>query len=654
MAEQKVEVILDGRDAGAVRAWLAARDSVEAYEKSLAEISTTEKKNTQGAAEYERMASRVFESTRTPLERYNKELDKLGDLFQSGLIDAQTYNRAVAEQKRVFEATDDSIRSVREEQERLRLEQERLQQTARRVVESVLTPQQRYNRTVRELDGLLQKTAITQETYNRAVAKAKKEHDSFASGGTKGLAELGAQLSALAGGYAIVTGGANLWLSANQKALEQAEEVANKYDTLFRKFQVQAGLTDLQGKDAQKNILDVAERRGVDEDFAQKGATQLVSSGFSSKEGQGEALDVALQTFAAGNLLDQDPTQLTQALGQFLAAQGLDKNAANLRRVGVGTQRLFKGTDLQISDLTQLAGKSQSFAGKITPEEVLGTFDVLREKTGADNASTALKIFGDRLMGAKGDSQREDVLKRLNLKPEDVDFLGENMESVLGRLSSGLDSVKPEERQGLIQKLFGTEAASPITGLLRDRDKLPGAIATISDQSGFAEDVQTATSGRAAGRRRLELQQRRRQAEEDQMGDLRKLALDNTLRDNGALPIERDIRAGIFDKVSYATGSRDLGQRAATTSKSSAVTGALGLTSVSGAISFAAQAATGGFGGGDNAAVNERLAAALQENTAALKENSKATDQNTGGERVPSMPNVTPPPPVPAARLGGN
>ncbi|HAP39456.1 MAG TPA: hypothetical protein DCQ94_06830, partial [Nitrospira sp.] len=236
MAEQKVEVILDGRDAGAVRAWLAARDSVEAYEKSLAEISTTEKKNTQGAAEYERMASRVFESTRTPLERYNKELDKLGDLFQSGLIDAQTYNRAVAEQKRVFEATDDSIRSVREEQERLRLEQERLQQTARRVVESVLTPQQRYNRTVRELDGLLQKNAITQETYNRAVAKAKKEHDSFASGGTKGLAELGAQLSALAGGDAIVTGGANLWLSANQKALEQAEEGANKYDTLFRKF----------------------------------------------------------------------------------------------------------------------------------------------------------------------------------------------------------------------------------------------------------------------------------------------------------------------------------------------------------------------------------------------------------------------------------
>jgi hypothetical protein len=256
-------------------------------------------------------------------------------------------------------------------------------------------------------------------------------------------------------------------------------------------------------------------------------------------------------------------------------------------------------------------------------------------------------------MTSKGNAGREAALGQLKLKPEDVDLLGENMQTVLDRLGTGLEGVKETDRLSVLSSLVDESAAGPLLGLVRDRAKLPAAVASMSDEAGFAADVGTATSGRANAKERLELRQRRQQAADDQMGDLKKLALDNVLQERGALPIERDVRAGIFDKVSYLTGSRAAGQRAATTSIGDAVSGGLGLTSVSGAIGFGLQAATGGLGRGDNAAVNERLAAALQENTAALKENSKATGENTGGERVPSMPNVTPPPPVPAARLGG-
>jgi hypothetical protein len=351
----------------------------------------------------------------------------------------------------------------------------------------------------------------------------------------------------MAAGYLSASAAISTFITAQKQAQEEATATGRKFDEIFRKMQVQGGMTDLQRVENQGRVLAAAEKVGVDSTFAANVATQMISSGFSTQDATGAGLQTMLQGFAASNLLGQDPTQLTQAVGQFLAAQGMDKNSQNLKRVMVGSQRLFKATDMQVSDLSQLAGKSQGLAGAFTPEETLATFDVLREKTGADVASTSLKIFTDRLRGASQDKQRTDTLKKLGLTAADVDFQGENIETVLERLATGFGSVKATDREGLMQKLFGTEASSPIAGLIRDRGKVGAALGVIGDNAGFNEDVKIATSGRNAEERRQEVRRERLALMEDEGADIARKELDNQLRMQGFSPAGRAFVTTGFD-----------------------------------------------------------------------------------------------------------
>lgn len=60
--------------------------------------------------ELQREAERVFEDTRTPLEAYEKELDKLNELLEEGLIDWDTYGRAVRKAREELEGVTSSAK----------------------------------------------------------------------------------------------------------------------------------------------------------------------------------------------------------------------------------------------------------------------------------------------------------------------------------------------------------------------------------------------------------------------------------------------------------------------------------------------------------------------------------------------------------------
>lgn len=379
---------------------------------------------------------------------------------------------------------------------------------------------------MRQYDELVRKTKEAEKAAKRAADDAPIN---------RGVAAV----SRLAAGWLSIGAAVGAYIAANRQAMAETQQHSRDLDEIMRKFQVQAGLTDLQREDSQKKILDIAIKNATKKEFAGKVATQLVSSGFTAEAATGEALDIALQGFQASNLMNEDPTQLTQAMGQFLEAQGLEKNPKNLERIMVGAQRLFKGTDLQVSDFSQLAGKSQALGKRMSPEEIMGTFDVLRGVTTAEKASTAIKIFGERLTGAKGDKQREDVLTQMGLAPEDVDMIGENVVAVLDRIAVAIDKVKETEREPLLQKLFGTEAGSPIAGLLANRGKIGPAMALLGDRAGFAEDVGIATSGRNAINTRLELQQQVEAARGDRGSEEINRAFDLSLRKNGYSNFDR-------------------------------------------------------------------------------------------------------------------
>ena len=436
-----------------------------------------------------------------------------------------------------------------EERKAAQVEQDlnRIRDQVLRGLKAEETASQKYARQIGELNRLKQAGKLTEQEYARAVNRTKKELDDSSKAGVKGFEAMTTKVLGLAAGFIGLRTGISFFMTANEQILEQANKIGRTYDELFRKLQVQTGLDDVQGVTAKIRVLDRAEKYSVNEDNAAAASTQLASSGFSQEDATGGALDVVLQGLASSNKLGENPVQLTQALGQFLAAQGLEKNTANLERVVVGTQRLFKGTDLQISDLTQLSGKSQGLAGKMSPEEVLATFDVLREKTDADKASTALKIFGERVTGATEDKERSAVLKQLGLKPEDVDLKGEDIQTVLDRLAQGFDAVKPERRSGLLQKFFGTEAASPIEGLLRDRGNIAGALDKIKDREGFASDVRTGTEGSAAAERRLAVQNRRAKVKRDDLGDLYRTSLETEALAGGYTPFQTGVALKGFD-----------------------------------------------------------------------------------------------------------
>ena len=316
---------------------------------------------------------------------------------------------------------------------------------ARKLLADLETPQERHNRKLAEYSQMRQRNLIDENQYAAAVRKSKVELDDSAKSGTLSLSALGGKIAGIATAYFSVGSAISAVMAANRKWIEETEAAANRVDVSMRKVAVQGGLNAVQSKEAQKKIGDIAIETSVNPALARSGAQQLISSGFSVEDATGPALRTLLQTAVASNVKDQDPTQAAQSLGQFIEAMGLQKNAANLEKVAVGTQRLFKGTDLQLSDLSQLAGKSQSFAGRQDTEEVLATFDVLREKTGADKASTALKIFGDRLMGAKGDKEREDQLQRVGIRPENVDLQGETITEALDRIDAGMARLPVEE-----------------------------------------------------------------------------------------------------------------------------------------------------------------------------------------------------------------
>lgn len=342
-----------------------------------------------------------------------------------------------------------------------------------------------------------------------AQAKAKTTQDGFFSKGVAGLASMAAGALTFERALSGV-------ITANSEMIKQAEQATLKYDEMFRKFNVQSAKRGLEGAQNKNRILNAAEVNAFSADEATSVATQLVSSGFSAQEATGGSLDIMLKTIAASNLQGGDVTTLTESVTQFLNSQGKELNAANLTETLVGAQRLFEGTNLQLKDLSQLAGKGVGFQGRASSQEVLAAFDVGRQVMGADTASTGLKIFGERVMGAGEDDTRKDLLKRMKLKPEDVDMVGESFQQVLERMKTGIESLPETQRAGVLQKFFGGEGASFAQLLIQDPTKIAQNVAIQNDTAGFDAAVEENTSGKAAATRRAQVRQERLAAERDQ------------------------------------------------------------------------------------------------------------------------------------------
>lgn len=297
--------------------------------------------------------------------------------------------------------------------------------------------------------------------------------------------------------YGFLTQAVTGWMEANEQAIAKADEAAKKWDDQSRKFAVQSGLRGLQADQAQQRIEKIAYDRGTKPDQANDIATQLVSSGFSVEEASGPSLDAFLKVLNAANASggNVDSAQLAEAMGKYIESQGQELNADSINRFGQQGQTAFKNTNFQLGDFQDLAKVGATLAAGISPEEQIATHAVLKGILPSAEAATAEANFVSRLQTARETPSRVAALRRMGLKPGDVDFIDENMDQVLERMDRGLQSVPEEERAGLMKMVFEESGVTPARHLIANRQKLQKVMQQNQDNTGFLSDVAYAESG---------------------------------------------------------------------------------------------------------------------------------------------------------------
>lgn len=475
---------------------------------------------------------------------------------------------------------------------------------ATKAIQDNLTPQERYNEKVKELDRLLKQGKLSVEQHTRAIDAAGREFDQSGRAATDYGAKVRNIATAIGAGGVLMAGFA-AWKQANREIIDQANDIGAAYDEMAKKFRVQSGLRGLQAEQAQNRIFDIANVTAVTNEQATSAATQLVSSGFAVEEATGGALQSFLETLQASNIAgaNADPAEMAKAFAQYLNAQGLPLNAESVRMLGQSSQALFKGTNFQVSQLGDLAKSASAIAPLVNQQQQLGAFASLVQRQGSAEASTGLRNTVVRLASASGNAAREEALSRMGLTAADVDFQGEDLVTVLERLREGVESLPAEQRTSTMARLFGEEALTSASNLINNVDEIRQNMAIQQDTEAFRSDVSEATSGRGSAAVRLQNQRERQLLALDQGDDLVSQALENQLRAGGASPF----RTGLASQTLRTGRSLGLNQQSALRAASQANN----LFSLSGLAQFA----TGTFGANAASAIgsggNDQLVSAV-------------------------------------------
>ena len=115
--------------------------------------------------------ARMTKELRTAEERRADELERIAQLQKVGAISEETANRAKANANGANKAAAEAERQRANEAAK-----------AAAIIQSQITPIDRYGQEVAELDNLLSKGLLTQKQYNQAVAQAQASYDKATAG----------------------------------------------------------------------------------------------------------------------------------------------------------------------------------------------------------------------------------------------------------------------------------------------------------------------------------------------------------------------------------------------------------------------------------------------------------------------------------------
>ncbi len=281
-----------------------------------------------------------------------------------------------------------------------------------------------------------------------------------------------------------------------------ADQAVN-LDTLARKMQIQAGLTDEQRQAESMQIIQQASAAGVLAPAGFQAATQLAGSGFQNPVQSG-SLQTILNTMQASSF-QGSPEELVSAFAQALNAYGLEKTNTNLQQIAVAAQSLFKQTDFQLTELTDFAKNASVFEGaNIKIDEAMAGFTALREVLPAAEAGTGLRNFVNKLQAGDLTAENKGNLERIGVNADQVDFVGESLTEVLRTVKEATDKMPEADRNAALGKMFGTENVASARLLINSIDRIQQLQNSQQNQQQFEADLGTASGGMQAQRNRLE------------------------------------------------------------------------------------------------------------------------------------------------------
>ncbi len=493
----------------------AAAGSYQALREELKKAESALEGMAVGSEEFKRQAATVKDLAKQvalaknemdSLTTESKEKVKAVAGSFSALNEELTENiRKLREMKSGTAEFDEQKRKVQELEAAVKKETSALQTGARAAKGSV----DALTKELKEQEDILNRMAVGSSGFDaqrRKVVALKKEVDNANKAINATPTE---PLKEVAVGFGIATAAAVALYAALKKVKDAQDEIvkggadtATEIDTLARRLQIQAGLTDNQREQQTTAVIQQSSDAGVTADVGFRAATQLAGSGFADAVDKG-TLKTVLDTIQASSF-QGSPEELVSAFTESLNAYGLEKTNENLQNIAIAAQGLFKQTDFQLTELADFAKNAAVFKNaNITPTQSLAGFTALREVLPAAESGTGLRNFVTILQGAAGDKSNTEALGKLGLTPDQVDLVGESLDDVIARLKAASDKVPEEQRNLALGNLFGRENVASASLLIASGDRVKELQNLQANKEQFEKDRAVAAESIQAKRNRI-------------------------------------------------------------------------------------------------------------------------------------------------------
>lgn len=315
--------------------------------------------------------------------------------------------------------------------------------------------------------------------------------------------DVGASMAVATGAAAILYGTLKKVADVQDQIIKGAADEVTELDTLARRLQIQAGLTDPQKKVQTQKIVEQSTIDGVLAEAGFAAATQLAGSGFQNAV-DGGSLKIILDTIQASSFTGA-PEELVSAFTETLNAYGLEKNNKNLEAIAVAAQSLFKQTDFQLVELADFAKNAAVFeSANIGLGQSMAAFTTLREVLPAAESGTGLRNFVNILQGGAATKESANALGQLGLKPDQVDFVGENLNDVIATINVATAQMDEAAKNVALLKVFGRENVASAKLLLANADRVKELETLQQNKTQFQTDLGVAAGGIQAERNRIQ------------------------------------------------------------------------------------------------------------------------------------------------------